>query len=626
MTIIFLAGFISATFSQIPAGYYNNAIGKTGQTLQVALYNIIKDHTVVNYTPGVWNAFYTTDIKPNGKVWDMYSDVPGGTPPYEYSIGSGQCGSGGGGVEGDCYSREHSFPKSWFNDVSPMNTDLFHIFPTDQYVNNMHSNYPYAAVATASVTSLNGTKKGPCATAGYTGTVFEPIDAYKGDFARAYFYMATRYQNVIATWPSYDPNGAAVLDGTSYPAFKTWYINMLIQWNNQDPVSAKEIARNDSIYKIQANRNPYIDHPEYVAAVWTPSGPRPEPTNHATAFVSLAGSPPYSAIKLNWTDATGAVLPDGYLVRGSSVGFSGIVTPTDGIAVADGGLDKNIVIGVQTCTINGLTPNTIYYFKIFPYSNYGTLINYKTDGVVPSAYDTTTTGVSALQAGDIAIIEVSTTDPDKISFVALKQLSAGTVINFTDNGFQDVNTVRTGEGFLTYTAPAVIVPGTVVSWYKGMTVGTSGWGTATASFALATGGDQVFAYQGTWGSGQTMIYGVETGSATWLASGTATSNTSYLPATLTNNVTALTFLEKNGYYNMLTTGSVNALGSIIAYPDNWTKSANLLTTPSWLFNLSSETVINQQSAVQDFIIGSDETVTIPTGIPFTVNGNVIIHQ
>ncbi|MCX6277583.1 MAG: endonuclease [Bacteroidetes bacterium] len=623
LTVVVLSSVFTTAFTQIPPGYYNQAAGKNGQTLQIALYNIIKGHNVVNYTPGVWNAFYTTDKKSNGKIWDMYSDVPGGTPPYEYTPGSSQCGSGGGGVEGDCYSREHSFPKSWFGDVSPMNTDLFHIFPTDQYVNNMHSNFPFAVVGTATATSLNGCKKGSCATPGYTGIVFEPIDAYKGDFARAYFYMATRYQNIIAAWSSNDPDADAVLDGTSYPAFETWYLNLLISWHNQDPVSAKEIARNDSIYKLQLNRNPYIDHPEYVATVWTPSGPKPEPTNQVTGFVASAGNPSYSAIKLFWTDAAGTVLPDGYLVRGSAAGYGNIETPTDGIAVADGGLDKNIGTGIQTCTFTGLSPATTYYFKIFPYSNLGILTDYKTDGTIPVATDTTTAGISILQAGDIAIVEVSTTDPDKVSFVALKQISAGTTINFTDNGFQDPNTVRTGEGFLIYTAPSVITVGTVVSWYKGL-VG-SGWSTPTGGFSLSTGGDQVFAYQGVWGSGQTLIFGVQTGNVGWLTSGIASSNSSYLPAALINNITAVNFPEKNGNYSLITNGSVNALGGLIGYPDNWTRSAIILTTPVWAFGITTGTLINQPSTVEDFTIGTDETVTIQEGIHFTITGNITIH-
>ncbi len=617
---------LTSSPAQIPAGYYNPAAGLSGEQLQVALYNIIKGHTVVSYTPGVWNAFYATDVRADAKVFDMYSDIPGGTPSYEYDFGSDQCGSGGGGFEGSCYSREHSFPKSWFNDTSPMNTDLFHIYPVDQYVNNHHSNYPYGPVASPTWTSMNGCKVGPCSTLGYTGTVFEPRDEYKGDFARSYFYMATRYENVIATWKNFDPDGAVVLNGTSYPAFYPWYINMLVAWNNQDPVSAKEIARNDSVYKIQNNRNPYIDHPEYVAAIWSPTGPNGELTNHVTAFTALQGVPSYSAIKLTWSDATGAIVPDGYLIRGSNTGYSYIQDPIDGLPVPDSGLDKNVVSGNQAWTFTGLNPSTTCYFKIFPYTNSGTSINFKTDGTVPAAIMTTTVGISQLLPGDIAIIEMDSSDPDKFSFIALRQLNAGTVIGFTDNGFSSPTTVRTGEGSVTYTAPAVIPVGTIISWSSGMNVAGTGWNTATSGFQLSTGGDQVFAYQGTWGSGQTMIFGAQLGNTSWISTGSATSNTSYLPATLEDNITAVTFPEKNGNYNLLTTGSVNALGALMAHPANWTKSAGAMVTPNWSVMITQTTMLNQNATVQNMLVGIDEHFTIQPGIKLTVFGTMTISN
>jgi endonuclease I len=258
------------TKAQIPNGYYNTADGKTGATLKTALYNIIKGHTEVSYTPGVWNAFYTTDKKTNGKVWDMYSDVPGGTPPYEFTFGTpDQCGSGGSNVENDCYNREHSWPRSWFGgEVPPMNTDLFHIVPTDKFVNAQRSNYPFGEVGVASWTSLNGSKLGTSDFQGYSGTVFEPRDEYKGDFARNYFYMATRYENIVSSWYSNDINAEAILQPNSYPVFETWFINLLYKWDAADPVSNKEIDRNNAVYAIQKNRNPFIDHPEYVNSVW----------------------------------------------------------------------------------------------------------------------------------------------------------------------------------------------------------------------------------------------------------------------------------------------------------------------------------------------------------------------
>ncbi len=254
--------------AQPPSGYYNTATGLKGQELQLALYNIIKNHSVESYAD-LWTDFQSTDKKTNGKVWDMYSDVPGGTPAYEYTFVTDQCGNYGG--EGDCYNREHSWPKSWFNDATPMYSDLFHLVPTDGYVNGKRSNYPFGEVGTASWTSSNGSKVGSCNFPGFSGTVFEPIDSYKGDFARNYFYMATRYQNVIANWENYDSNGDVIMNGTSYPAFETWTINLLLAWHAADPVSPKETARNNAVYAIQNNRNPYIDHPEYAVFVWDPT-------------------------------------------------------------------------------------------------------------------------------------------------------------------------------------------------------------------------------------------------------------------------------------------------------------------------------------------------------------------
>jgi endonuclease I len=258
LPVLVLLVFFSVTKAQPPAGYYDPAAGKTGTALQQALHDIIDNHTAVSYST-LWTSFQTTDKKPNGKVWDMYSDVPGGTPPYEYTFVTDQCGNYGG--ESDCYNREHSWPKSWFNDGNPMYTDLFHIVPTDGYVNGMRSNYPYGDVGTATWTSLNGSKLGYCETPGYTGIVFEPRDEYKGDFARNYFYMATRYYNEDSGWP-----GSDMVTGSQ---FKPWAKSMLLIWAQLDPVSDKETNRNNAVYAIQHNRNPFIDNPEYANSIWS---------------------------------------------------------------------------------------------------------------------------------------------------------------------------------------------------------------------------------------------------------------------------------------------------------------------------------------------------------------------
>jgi len=243
---------------QIPSGYYNSANGLAGTQLQQALHNIIDNHTVITYGD-LWDYYEATDKKSNGKVWDIYSDIPGGNPPYEFTFYTDQCGNYS--EEGDCYNKEHSFPKSWFGgEVYPMYSDLFHVYPTDGWVNNKRGNYEYGEVNNASWTSLNGSKLGNCSYPGYNGTVFEPVDGYKGDLARTYFYMATRYYGEDNSWPGSEMvNGAQPLE---------WALNMLYDWHLQDPVSQKEISRNNAIYQIQDNRNPFIDHPEYAGVIW----------------------------------------------------------------------------------------------------------------------------------------------------------------------------------------------------------------------------------------------------------------------------------------------------------------------------------------------------------------------
>ncbi|MES2286543.1 MAG: endonuclease [Bacteroidota bacterium] len=244
--------------AQIPSGYYNSAQGLTGVSLKTALHNIINNHTTVSYA-SLWTHFQDTDKKSNGKVWDMYSDIPGGTPPYVFTFSSDQCGSYNG--EADCYNREHTWPQSWFNSASGPTSDLFHVYPTDGYVNNMRGNYPYGDVTTPTWTSQNGSKLGPSADAGYSQTVFEPIDEYKGDLARNYFYMSTRYQSEDASWSS---SGA-----TNKSVILPWQVDVLLIWNQQDPVSAKEIDRNNAVYQIQNNRNPFIDNPQWADSIWT---------------------------------------------------------------------------------------------------------------------------------------------------------------------------------------------------------------------------------------------------------------------------------------------------------------------------------------------------------------------
>ncbi|MDL2241430.1 endonuclease [Bacteroidales bacterium OttesenSCG-928-L03] len=256
-SLIICLGLTSPAFCEIPDGYYDSSFGKKKNVLKTAMKEIIYEHTQLTYKE-LWTAFISTDNKGNNVVWDMYSE--GNSKEYTYHYTDDQCGNYN--KEGDCYNREHSFPKSWFNNDYPMYTDLFHLYPTDGSVNGMRSNFPFGEVKTPTKTSLNGSKLGPCSYPGYTGTVFEPIDQFKGDFARTYFYMVTCYEDKISGWSS------AMLDGKKYPGYTTWAINMLMEWSRKDPVSQKEINRNDSVYIIQGNRNPYIDYPQLAEYVW----------------------------------------------------------------------------------------------------------------------------------------------------------------------------------------------------------------------------------------------------------------------------------------------------------------------------------------------------------------------
>lgn len=271
--------------SGIPAGYYDAAAGLTCGPLKTALSNIISaNYNALTYGE-VWTAYQTTDMHRNDAntadiIWDMYSDNPAGAEPYTFTYNTNQCGNYNS--EADCYNREHSFPKSWFNDAYPMYTDLNHLFATDGYVNNRRGNQPYGEVVAPTWTSQNGSKLGPNIYPGFSGVVFEPRNEYKGDLARGQLYMVTRYESLVAGWQG-NGNANDILNGTTFPALDNWYIAMLFTWHINDPVSTKEINRNNAVFALQGNRNPFIDHPEYVYKVWQCTGLLPVTITDFTA-------------------------------------------------------------------------------------------------------------------------------------------------------------------------------------------------------------------------------------------------------------------------------------------------------------------------------------------------------
>lgn len=307
---ISIATTLLSVSGQIPEGYYDDAIGKKGYQLRRALSGIIDDHTVISYRD-LWEAYPYTDATSENKVWDIYSDRPGSTPPYLFDFAD-RCGNYSS--EGDCYNREHSVPKSWFNEAAPMNSDLFHLYPTDGYVNNRRSNLPYGEVGSSTWTSRNGSKLGNSSVPGYSGNVFEPIDAYKGDLARTYFYMTVRYMDENLGQESFSMFQRSTL--------KPWALEMLLRWHENDPVSEKEVDRNNAIYsQFQHNRNPFIDYPELVrylftadsTVAWYPDGAGEDTTGvasyslHGAMSVSIYPNPASERVFVRCAAAIDAV-------------------------------------------------------------------------------------------------------------------------------------------------------------------------------------------------------------------------------------------------------------------------------------------------------------------------------
>ena len=260
--------------------YYQAADGKKAAELKTALFQIISPHEMQSYTPGVWNGINSYDIRPDGCIWDIYSGISNFTPVTDQDKGADI------NDEGVVYNREHAMPKSWFNEGSsdqsyPMYTDLHHLFPTDRAVNSMRSNYPYGELDSSrkpTKQSADGFSKfGVCDPAiGYTvvngvARVFEPNDEYKGDLARVYFYMATcyeQYQSNAGKERSPKNWSSPMLTSDVYPFFTDWALNMLLRWAQKDPISEKEVKRNEAIFGIQKNRNPFVDYPGLEQYIW----------------------------------------------------------------------------------------------------------------------------------------------------------------------------------------------------------------------------------------------------------------------------------------------------------------------------------------------------------------------
>jgi endonuclease I len=322
------------TTSDEPAGYYSNATGKSCADLKTSLKTIISTGNQPKTYADLWTQFQVSDIKPRevgpgtsaNVIWDIYSDNPTGPDPYNFTPGpttsGGQQDNGSAtSTEGQYYNREHSVPLSWFNGSTSNpgpSTDYLHIYPTDKIVNAMRSNYIYGEVATPNFVSQNGSKLGSSAIAGFTTDVFEPINEFKGDVARSFLYFVTRYQDNMPGWPG-NGSGTQAFDPTTYPSVDIPYLQVMLKWSKQDPVSQKEIDRNNAAYVYQGNRNPYIDHPEFVDMVWNSTCPGLAAL--PVDIIYFGGKLFGDKIKLEWT-AENELNFDRYEVERSNNGIS----------------------------------------------------------------------------------------------------------------------------------------------------------------------------------------------------------------------------------------------------------------------------------------------------------------
>ncbi|WP_188404805.1 endonuclease [Psychroflexus salis] len=351
----FLSFFILLTaYAQAPQAYYDAANGLTGFELKTALNQIIDDIDDANGFPfhqdQGYDALYDAYANPNsgdtddyyendGTVLDMYSEKPNTTDAYNYNHFQNQCGNYNG--EGICYNREHLVPQSTFNSASPMKNDYFHVVPSDGSVNGARGSFPFGEVGNnPDYTSTNGSKRGNNTFPGYSGVVFEPIDEFKGDIARSVLYFAIRYEQEFNS--SWDANEVLTAND-ELQFYVQWYIDLLISWHLQDPVSQREIDRNNNGYLFQGNRNPLIDNPAYVQQIWDPQPDTTAPTAPANLSASNITN---NSVQLSWDASTDNEVLDRYEVL------------QDGQSIA------NLSESTLTYTVTGLTSETIYSFQI----------------------------------------------------------------------------------------------------------------------------------------------------------------------------------------------------------------------------------------------------------------------
>lgn len=274
LTIAVMAA-TAAAMAQPSASYYKSIDGKKQVALKLALKSVIANHKTLTYSgelPKAYELVYYQD-KNHSLVYDLFS-----YDDYTFSSSS-------------TWNKEHVVPNSWWGGVkNAAYSDIFSVIPSEKTANNRKSNFPIGTVG--SQTWTNGCIKVGRPVSGQGGTynnVFEPADEYKGDFARIYFYVATCYSDIA--WGS-NSNVVSEITKEDWPTLNPWLYKLLLEWHNQDPVSAKEIQINNSAEAVQGNRNPFIDYPVLADYIWGTYGTETFDLTTAELYKHISGEGP----------------------------------------------------------------------------------------------------------------------------------------------------------------------------------------------------------------------------------------------------------------------------------------------------------------------------------------------
>lgn len=274
-----------------PIGFYNGTEGKKGTELKQLLHEKINNHVDFSYNQAKYIMNYSDadPANPNNVIL-FYSQISRNSSLY---------GTGAGFI-----NREHVWAKSHgnFSGIRPMDGDALNLRPEDGLVNENRGNLDFDNV------QPNGTQDATATSCWYNQSAYEPGPLTKGQVARILFYMATRYEGTDG-----EMDLELVSKLNNYPEAKFGNLTTLMEWNNQYPPSAMERQRNDRIFRIQQNRNPFVDHPEFANYIWgnvnptgiefgnfsmNPEFPTPEDT--PAISVTIKNANPLADVSLFW--------------------------------------------------------------------------------------------------------------------------------------------------------------------------------------------------------------------------------------------------------------------------------------------------------------------------------------